>query len=176
MDRRQAVTVNPLARRENSVMSSLIHCIYSSRATSAFDEAELRQLLEVSRRNNASRGVTGMLLYVERSFFQVLEGDKDAVDATFKIISTDPRHTRVTQIIREPLARRQFGEWTMGFATSSLAHFGELLGENDFFTDAACMERLGSGRAKRLLVAFRNGGWRADATGVYQASNVSKAG
>jgi hypothetical protein len=149
-------------------MNSLIHCIYSSRATASFSEAELRALLEAARRKNALHGVTGMLLYVERSFFQVLEGDKEAVDTTFRVISSDPRHTRVTQIIREPLARRQFGEWTTGFVTSSLAHLSDLLGENDFFQDAGCLEQLGSGRAKRLLLAFKNGGWRADATGVYQ--------
>jgi hypothetical protein len=151
-------------------MGTLIHFIYSSRSAASFVESDLPALLAAARANNAVRGITGMLLYVERTFFQVLEGEKVMVDATFQAISADPRHYRLTQIIREPLARRHFGDWTMGFATTSLAHLNSLLGENDFFADASCMERLDSGRAKKLLTAFRNGGWRADATGVFDIS------
>jgi hypothetical protein len=148
-------------------MTTLIHCIYASRAAASFDEGELPNLLAATRANNAIRDITGMLLYVDRSFFQVLEGEKQAVDTTFEVISQDPPHTRVTRIIREPLARRHFAEWTMGFATATRATIGQLLGENDFFAEADCLERLDAGRAKKLLTAFRNGGWRADVTGVF---------
>jgi hypothetical protein len=156
-------------------METLTHCIYSSRAPRAFSPREISDLLEASRRNNATRGITGMLLYVDRSFFQVLEGDEAAVDSTFQVIAADSRHTRITQIIREPIPYRSFGEWTMGFSSVSLQDLGELMDENDFFADASCLERLGSGRAKKLLTAFRNGGWRADATGVFEFVGGSAA-
>jgi hypothetical protein len=146
-------------------MSDLNHCIYASAASPEFRESEIPALLDAARARNASAGITGMLLYVEGSFFQILEGSHASVQATFSRIQSDPRHLRVTQIIREPIARRHFGEWTMGFSTAALLDMGEIIGENDFFTDASCLMRLDSGRAKKLLQAFGSGRWRADKTG-----------
>jgi hypothetical protein len=150
-------------------MGKTIHCIYSSKATAQFEERELPQLLQVSRANNAAVGVTGMLLYIERNFFQVLEGDEAAVDAIFSRLSGDPRHGRVTRIIREPIFERDFPEWTMGYAMLGLAEVKQHVGENDFFTSATCLEELSAGRARKLLSAFRNGRWRADSTGMHRA-------
>ena len=150
-------------------MGKTIHCIYSSKASPGFDERQLPQLLELSRANNAARGVTGMLLYVERNFFQVLEGEDEAVDAIFSRLAADPRHGRVTMIIREPIFERDFPDWTMGYAQVGFAQVKQHLGENDFFTSATCLEELSAGRARKLLSAFRNGRWRADTTGLHRA-------
>jgi hypothetical protein len=150
-------------------MSSLIHCIYASRAAPGFDEGDLPELLTAARAANATRGISGMLLYVERNFFQVLEGEPDAVDAVFERICRDPRHTRVTRIIHEPIADRDFGDWTMGYASLSIRELAQHAGINDFFTRATCVEQLGPGRAKKLLQAFGRGRWRAGDTGVHRA-------
>jgi hypothetical protein len=147
----------------------LVHCIYASRAIDAPGEAEIHSLLEQSRRKNASLNITGMLVLVEDSFFQVLEGDAATVDALYRTIAADPRHDRVTQIIREPIAQRSFGEWSMGFASVPRADAGQLVGENDFFGTARCLERIDGGRAKKLLQAFRAGRWRTEHTGVHRA-------
>lgn len=146
-------------------MSQLIHCIYSSTAAPQFAEHEIPQLLEKSRAANATRGITGMLLYIEGSFFQVLEGEGAPVDEVYRRISADARHHEVTLIIREPIAARSFADWTMGFATLGRQEAGELVGENDFFAAASCFAALGSGRAKKLLAAFRRGRWHAEPAG-----------
>jgi len=151
-------------------MSLLIHCIYCSRCTRAFSEQQIPALLATARRNNASACITGMLLFVDRSFFQVLEGDEAAVDATFERIARDPRHQRVTQIIREPIPHRSFADWTMGFARTSPVEAADLCGANDFFSNPNSLESLTPGRAKKLLKVFKDGGWRADSTGVFDVS------
>jgi Sensors of blue-light using FAD len=110
-----------------------------------------------------------MLLYIEGGFFQVLEGDDAAVDDVYARISRDPRHSKVTLIIREPIAARDFDEWTMGFSTVDPLEAGQLIGENDFFKSASCFTRLDSGRARKLLAAFRTGRWRHQRTGTYRA-------
>src|ERR1700722_7792397 len=97
-------------------MTQLIRCIYASLATPNFKEDELPLLLERARQFNALHSLTGMLLYIEGSFFQLLEGEAEAVDAIYTRIMRDPRHTRVTLIIRESIAQRDFSEWTMGFS------------------------------------------------------------
>ena len=148
---------------------NLIHCIYSSRASVDIRDVETQALLTNARCNNAAHGITGMLLLIEGSFFQVLEGGADAVDRTFEVIARDPRHDRVTQIIREPIAQRGFAEWSMGFESVGRADAQRLVGENDFFGSAACLERINPGRARKLLIAFGAGRWRADHTGMHRA-------
>lgn len=148
---------------------NLIHCIYSSSATSRFHESDIPLLLERARAKNVRLGITGMLLFIEGSFFQVLEGDASAVDTLYATIGQDDRHDRVTQIIREPIARRSFAEWSMGFASVYRDEVSQLVGENDFFASASCLERIDAGRAKKLLVAFGAGRWRTEHTGVHRA-------
>lgn len=148
---------------------TLIHCVYASTATAGFQEADIPRLLEGARLKNAARGITGMLLFIEGSFFQVLEGEPGAVDTIYATIAEDSRHTRVTQIIREPIARRSFDEWSMGFAAVGRAEAAQLVATNDFFGSASCLERIDPGRAKRLLVAFGSGRWRTDHTGTHHA-------
>lgn len=142
------------------IMSSLIHLIYNSAATQAMSPSELAALLEQARNKNAAAGITGMLLHVDGCFFQVLEGPAAAVEAVVAQIAADPRHTRMTTIIKEPLAQRAFGEWTMGFAQMTAEELGPLEGLNDFFTAGHVLTEIDSGRAKKVLEAFRQGRWR----------------
>jgi hypothetical protein len=150
-------------------LNHLIHFVYASLAVPQFNEHEIPALLEQSRTANAGSDLTGLLLYIEGSFFQVLEGKPDAVDEVYARIARDPRHTRVTSIIREPIAQRSFSEWTMGFSAVDTAEAGQLVGENDFFKSASCVTRLDGGRAKKLLSAFRAGRWRMERTGTHPA-------
>jgi len=139
--------------------SPLQQLIYASAACRPFDAPELGQLLRTARANNARDGVTGMLLYADGSFFQVLEGEVDVVDAVFAKIERDARHVQVTQIIREPIPRRAFDSWTMGFYRLPNDELAGLVGVNHFF-DQAHAVAVDSGRARKLLAAFREGRWR----------------
>lgn len=89
--------------------------IYNSAATKPLNEVELARLLLGARRRNEALGVTGMLLYHEGSFLQVLEGEEKTLDPLFERIGGDPRHRRVTVLLRRGIEARQFGAWSMGF-------------------------------------------------------------
>ncbi len=141
-------------------MSSLIQLIYSSAAMYDFSQEDVIDLLAKARENNSSLNVTGMLLYTERSFFQILEGEPDVVDALFEKIGQDKRHTKVVTIIRETIPKRSFGEWTMGYANVTSQEVEQLVGMNDFFSYASCFSEVDQGRAKKLLTAFKEGRWR----------------
>ena len=89
--------------------------VYASIANEDFSPEQLLELLAVSRRNNESCGITGMLLYKERRFLQVLEGDEAAVRATYARIERDPRHRDVTLLITDQEQEREFADWSMAF-------------------------------------------------------------
>src|SRR3954468_5458514 len=94
---------------------SLVHLVYVSSATRQFSQAELIALLATSCRNNEPVGITGMLLYRDGNFMQVLEGEESAVAAAYDRISKDRRHDGLITMLKEPIATRDFGDWSMGF-------------------------------------------------------------
>ncbi|MDQ3005260.1 MAG: BLUF domain-containing protein [Chloroflexota bacterium] len=143
----------------------LTHLIYTSAAIPNLDHSELKTILLVARGNNAQLSVTGMLLYISRSFFQVLEGDEATLAELFARISLDPRHGNVTRIIHEPIAQRAFGDWTMGFLEGEASELETIDGLNDFFGQGNSLNNLEPGRAKKLLSAFALGRWRAQLKG-----------
>jgi hypothetical protein len=142
-------------------LENLEHLIYASAGTHELGAAELAELLEKSRVANASTGLTGMLLHSEAdgSFFQILEGTGGAIDGLVEKLQRDNRHCNFTNIIREPIRRRTFGEWTMGFSSASPKKLNDIPGLNDFFSGGACFRQLDAGRAKKLLAAFAGGSW-----------------
>jgi acylphosphatase len=91
------------------------YLIYISYATRPMDEAELVELLNRSRKNNFKRGVTGMLLYLQDKFIQVLEGNEQAVKSLLTIIESDPRHKKVAVLLEGKTKERLFQSWSMGF-------------------------------------------------------------
>ena len=150
-------------------MPSLVHLIYASAAAERMTAQDLSELLLRSRASNARLDLTGMLLYCEGSFFQVLEGPADVVNAVFAQIERDVRHTGVTRIISEPIPRRFFREWSMGFSDLSAAGLNETPGANDFFGKAQSLNDVGHGRARKLLAAFAGGRWRSGVHGARTA-------
>lgn len=142
------------------VEAHLMHCIWVSAAVAQFGEAELRALLEGTRRRNAQRDITGMLLFDGSTFFQVMEGEDGTVGRLFDRIAVDPRHHRVIKLIHEPIATRDFTSWSMGFAHITMAQLRDAPGLNDFFRGCSTLIELKPGWARRLLEEFRAGRWR----------------
>lgn len=138
----------------------LIHLIYVSEATVAFESKDLHRLLAKARPNNDARGITGMLLYVDGFFLQVLEGNEGAVLSLYEKIGHDARHKKVSKLIAEPIEEREFEDWSMGYAEVGRTDLATIPGLNDFFTSGSCLDELDAGRATTLLTAFREGRWR----------------
>lgn len=138
----------------------LVHCIYCSVVEDEdFTAEQLEAILEQSRSKNAWADITGILLYESGTFFQVLEGERDAIERVFVKIAKDSRHQNVKKLILEPIEERQFGEWSMGYPKVTKKELAEIDGLNDFFTQGNSFMELEQGRAKTLLKAFQKGRW-----------------
>lgn len=111
----------------------MIRLTYASSALHDWNAEELLQLLKQCRTNNSAKNITGILLYTNMTFFQVLEGDDATVDSVFAIIAKDPRHKDCTLISRELISERQFPYWSMGFDKADADELGQVTGLNDFF-------------------------------------------
>ena len=113
--------------------------IYASTAERAFTQHELFVLLEVCREKNQRNEVTGLLLYSagkgeeKGTFVQILEGPKARVDATYRKILTDEKHSDCTILDQGTVFQRRFGEWTMGFRDLREVKPEEIKGFNALF-------------------------------------------
>ena len=96
--------------------------LYVSKSLIPQDEAQrqIDSIIETARPRNAALGVTGVLIFTEARFAQVLEGPSAAIDEIMAGIRADPRHEQVTTACDEPLERRRFPSWSMGYSGSSL--------------------------------------------------------
>ncbi|WP_428408308.1 BLUF domain-containing protein [Hyphococcus sp.] len=86
--------------------------VYAS--ASVLASPDLESILEVSRRNNGSNGLTGVLLFAEGNFLQALEGPTRALDKTYARIVNDARHRQIIELYRMPIEERHFPTWSMG--------------------------------------------------------------
>jgi len=93
----------------------LYFLIYVSIASDDLGREQLLDLLRVSRENNLRDDITGLLLYKERRFMQLLEGSETAVCATYGRVARDPRHHDATVLLEGETAERDFADWSMGF-------------------------------------------------------------
>ena len=136
---------------------ALYHLGYVSTEAVKFSEEALVALLSEARNANTDRDVTGLLLYREGSFYQVLEGSESAVMATFHHIEADPRHKEVNILFNGETDAREFADWKMGFLNLDGVDVETLSGFSDFMTrDAQPQEFLENlSRGKRLALMFR---------------------
>lgn len=109
--------------------------IYVSFAKMDFTDTMLIDLLKKSREKNLAHGITGILLYNDRAFIQLLEGEQDAVENTYDMILRDNRHTCETILLKEtsPFGAL-FPEWSMGYfhmRALDLMKIGGLLDNSD---------------------------------------------
>ena len=106
--------------------------VYASSAVQPFEPAELRELLAQSRRNNAALGVSGMLLYKDGNFLQLLEGREAVVRELAARIARDPRHHQVTTLLEGFENEYQFPDWSMGFRDLAAEEQSPTAGYNNF--------------------------------------------
>ena len=96
----------------NKEVKQLKQIIYSSRPL-GFDKDTVQQILVSSCKNNQSVEVTGLLIYSEDQYLQLLEGPLPALEETFSKIKSDTRHDNIIVLKEDFTDRRLFSSWTM---------------------------------------------------------------
>lgn len=94
----------------------LIELIYYSYPLRSFREADIYQMLAQIRPKNQAMDVSGMLLYANEQFLQVIEGRRKDVNSVFQSISHDARHYDVNLVSVRSIQKRTFDQWDMAFS------------------------------------------------------------
>ena len=92
---------------------ALYRLIYVSQAVAGLEYPDFIQILQRSEFNNKQVGVTGMLVFGDTMFLQVLEGSRRNVSQTYNRILVDKRHVNAELIDFSEIAHRNFTVWSM---------------------------------------------------------------
>lgn len=134
----------------------MIHLIYISSATSWPSDYDLKELLEQSRARNLRQNITGMLLYDNATYMQVLEGAEVDVHDIYDSILKDSRNNGNVILVEEEISQRDFPNWSMGFRSLKSCSPEELPGFQDVFNGKLDKELAvkNTTKALRLLMNF----------------------
>lgn len=97
------------------MMGNLRRVFYVSRAVTSMDSVAMNTIVLRAQRANRQLDITGVLAYSGKHFAQVLEGTEEKLSALTAKISQDKRHADVAVLFDEPISKRDYGEWSMGF-------------------------------------------------------------
>lgn len=137
---------------------ALLCLIYVSSGTARLTATEIEEILTKARRNNKSKGISGMLLYKEGNFLQVLEGPEKAVTDLLGSIRSDPRHTGMLVLHRERIRIRRFQDWAMAFKEVNTQNLKGAEGYSDFLETSFTADGFRSRPevAYRMLLQFKD--------------------
>lgn len=132
----------------------MYYLVYISSAVKPMNYDELTALLRQCRDSNGKRNLTGMLLYQDQTFMQMLEGEKQVVEDVFDSIKTDSRHTGIHIVHSGEIDQRNFADWSMGFFNMDKA--GEYPEYQDFITENLSLKSFkeDSKQAREFMLLF----------------------
>ena len=130
---------------------------YASSATEPFSKEDLALLLAQCRENNSALGITGMLLYKDGNFMQVLEGEESVVRSLYAKIEGDPRHKGTIVFQQGHTQERQFPSWSMGFRALDSLEGRDTPGYNEFLNTPLTGREFSENptRSQKLLLTFK---------------------
>ncbi len=89
--------------------------VYYSEANKKLTNEGVADIIKRARNFNSQKDITGCLLYHNREFIQILEGNKEAVNSLFTKIKTDNRHHDIILLHEGEKKERVFSTWSMAY-------------------------------------------------------------
>ena len=89
--------------------------VYCSTASWDLTQKDIADILKTAHAFNAKHNITGCLLYHNREFLQILEGDKDKIQDLYSIIYEDDRHSDIIMLAEGEKVERVFKDWSMAY-------------------------------------------------------------
>ena len=93
--------------------------IYSSQAKTPMSIAGLEEILVDARAGNEKHQVTGVLVYVDGVFMQILEGEEAVLRGLVQSIAADSRHTDLKVFYEREVSQRTFSDWRMAYLSAT---------------------------------------------------------
>lgn len=93
----------------------MVSITYVSSAVFRFNETTLLDLVDQCQANNERLGITGILVYSDGNFMQVIEGADLVTRALYERIKLDARHRGLFTVHEQSIEAREFLGWSMAY-------------------------------------------------------------
>jgi hypothetical protein len=136
---------------------SIYQLIYTSKPTPLMTEGVLLDILKKSQITNLESKLSGLLIFHNGTFMQLLEGEKKEVTELYKVIQNDPRHREVKIIFESVNPERCMPTWAMGLSMAD--HEADAISKQAFHIPIEVTRQiceLMEGEAGRLFRQFLN--------------------
>ena len=104
---------------------ALHRTVYMSTAVGVLRAEELDRIYFRANAANSGAGITGLMLFYEGVFLQVLEGPQSGVVSLLEKIRRDRRHANLVVLESGPVAERSFAQSAMHFVAARNLSAGE---------------------------------------------------
>ena len=92
----------------------LSQLVYVSNRKPNCTPEEIERILDSCKKNNPPLNITGVLLYSDTKFIQLVEGEAKTIMALYDKIKKDHRHSAPIMISYNPIREKSFPSWHMG--------------------------------------------------------------
>ncbi len=88
---------------------------YRSESITELEPKDVEDILAEANARNSAKNITGCLIYHNKSFVQILEGNKKDVLHIYEKIIEDKRHHSIKMLWENDVENRCFTEWNMAY-------------------------------------------------------------
>lgn len=92
---------------------------YVSTANINLNEKEISNLFEQVNDFNNNNDITGVLLYSETNFFQLMEGEEQEINSLYSRIEKDTRHNNIIKFIDNSAVKHEITGYMSDFVTAT---------------------------------------------------------
>jgi hypothetical protein len=96
-------------------LKSVFQLVYISRAHDGICYSDIQEILESSRQYNQKHNLTGLLVYKDDHFLQILEGEQEFVKEAFSEFTKDRRSMLLGVLAESESEHRIFSRWPLAF-------------------------------------------------------------
>jgi len=96
--------------------------VYLSSASDELEIAEISKILSFTEESNNNHDITGLLLFSDGNFFQIIEGEKNSILKLFETIKRDDRHRNIQQIFGEEINKGAYDLYATNFISDEVKY------------------------------------------------------
>lgn len=90
---------------------------YVSNVSDQLTKEDIKQLMMKIKRDNNSKNIRGILIYVNKTFFQIIEGEYTQIKSLYGKIKTDGRHQHILKILEKKSTTRRYRNFNSNYIT-----------------------------------------------------------
>lgn len=109
----------------------MIQLVYRSQAVREISSKDILSILNTAEERNNRLQITGLLVYSNHRFMQLLEGESEHVYPLLEAIKQDPRHQDLEIMVDRLAETRCMPMWAMAFGALE----SQLVGTEKFFIE-----------------------------------------